>query len=505
MQSTLLKNVQGHLCRGRNGSRKCSQQLVHLNPTEGAPLGARGVSSVGGYARKYTKECVDHHVSPYVWHFTLDSSFSRRAIISSGILSGNSHAFRTYGECHDILPVETQKLKHSMLPKHMNFATNTKSKKTGKDADGKKDSTKQYEGSSQSMTNDPFSEGINESSGLKGYPYEGMENIGEKKKKSKLKVLVYLFIISFGGYVSYKVYQNDMNLSKAEESIVKDFVHLIYTYEEKMSKQNSKFMTCLSEKLNKQIAMYFLQLDADKSSGFLISDALSFLSDLNIKEDNAIVKSFIKNGVGKNMEMKKLSGCSLQQFAELLESLILVSKTKQENGLAQGGEIQTDSNQDNNYLNVLQNYLNCLVTIVKTSNLYLYIQMKKNAASSSASSSEGGQEGEQIDDLEMAILNKLTKYNDKYVQKQNLTLEYLLSKEELSNFKKNANLSRREEEKELLLIEKKKLEEKIQLMLKLQEKKNLTETEIKRLQDLKIKLRNVKYTIKKEELMKYFQ
>ncbi|ANQ05850.1 Uncharacterized protein PCOAH_00001010 [Plasmodium coatneyi] len=501
MQSALLKNVHGQLCRGRNGSRKCSQQLVRLNPTEEAPLGARGVSSVGSYTRNYTRDCADRHASPYVWQFTLDSSFSRRAIIYAGTWSGSSHPFGTYGKCYGILHVGTHKLEHPMLANHVTFATSTKSKKTGKDADGKKDSTKQCEGHDQSMANDSHSEGINELGGLKGYPYEGTENIGGKKKKSKLKLLVYLFTLSFGGYVSYKVYENDMNLSKAEESIVKDLVHLIYTYEEKMSKQNSKFMTCLSEELNKQIAMYFLQLDADKSSGFLISDAISFLNDLNIKEDNAIVKSFIKNGVGKNIEMKKLSGCSLQQFAELLESLILVSKTKQENDSSKG-ELQTDSSQDNYYLNMLQKYLNCLVSIVKTSDLYLYVQMKKNAASSSP---EGGQEGEQIDDVEMAILNKLTKYNEKYVQKENLTLEYLLSKEELSKFKKNANLSRKEEEKELLLIEKKKLEEKIKLMLKLQEKKNLTETEIKRLQDLKIKLRNVNYTIKKEELMKYFQ
>ncbi|GAB64440.1 hypothetical protein PCYB_011730 [Plasmodium cynomolgi strain B] len=503
MHSTLLKNVHGQLCRSRNGSGKCCQQLVRLNPSEGASLGARGVSSAGGYTRNYARDCVDHYASPYAWHFTADSSFSRRANSSSSTWSGSSHAFGTYGECYGILRVGTHKLEHSMLVNHVSFATGTKSKKPGKGAEEKKDTAKQYEAYGESGTKDPLSEEINKATQKEGDPFEGTENIGGKKKKSKLKLVVYLFSITFGGYVIYKVYQNDFNLSKAEESIVKDFVNLIYTYEEKMSKQNSKFMTCLSEKLNKQIAMYFLQLDADKSSGFLISDALSFLNDLNIKEDNAIVKSFIKNGVGKNIEMKKLSGCSLQQFAELLESLILVSKTKQQNGSSEGA-VQTVTKQDNYYLNMLQKYLDCLVYLVKTSDLYLYVQMKKNAASSSASSPQEGQE-EQINDLEMAILNKLTKYNDKYVQKQNLTLEYLLSKEELSKFKKNANLSRKEEEKELLLIEKKKLEEKIQLLLKLQEKKNLTETEVKRLQDLKVKLRNVKYTIKKEGLKKYFQ
>ncbi|KJP89360.1 hypothetical protein AK88_01026 [Plasmodium fragile] len=502
MHSALLKNVHGQLCKSRNGSGKSCQQLVRLNHTEGAPLGARGVSSVGGYTHNYTRACTDHHGSPYVWQLTPESSFSHRANIYPATWSRTFHTFGKYGACYSLIRVGTSKLEHTMWANHMAFATGTKNKKVGKGAEEKNDTTSKYGAHGVRTSTDPLNEDINDTSGKEGYPYEGIENMGKKKKKkSKLKLLVYLFSISFGGYVSYKVYENDMNLSKAEESIVKDLVNLIYTYEEKMSKQNSKFMTCLSEQLNKQIAMYFLQLDADKSSGFLISDALSFLSDLNIKEDNAIVKNFIKNGVGKNMEMKKLSGCSLQQFAELLESLILVSKTKQENGSSQG-QLQNISNDDNYYLNMLQTYLNCAVNIVKTSDLYLYIQMKKNAASSSP---EGSHDGEQKDDLEMAILNKLTKYNDKYVQKENLTLEYLLSKEELSKFKKNANMSRKEEEKELLLIEKKKLEEKIQLLLKLQDKKNLTETEIKRLQDLKIKLRNVKYTIKKEELKKYFQ
>ncbi|EUD66639.1 hypothetical protein C922_02960 [Plasmodium inui San Antonio 1] len=522
MHSALLKNVHGQLCRGRNGSGKYCQQLVRLNPTEGAPLGARGVSSVGGHTRSYAgrytgsypgnytrndpRDCAEHHASPYTWHLTADSSFFRRTNRSSATWSGNSHAFGTYGECYGILRVGTHKLQHTMMAKNVAFSTGTKSKKTGKGAEEKKNTTKQYEVDSDSVMKDSLSEEIKEATGKEGDHSEATENIGEKKKKSKLKLIMFPFSIAFGAYVMYKVYQNDMNLSKAEESIIKDLVHLIYTYEEKMSKSNSKFVTCLSEKLNKQIAMYFLQLDADKSSGFLISDALSFLNDLNIKEDNTIVKSFIKSGVGKNIEMKKLSGCSLQQFAELLESLILVSKTKQQNGSSQD-TLQTGTNQENYYLNILQRYLDALLYIVKTSDLYLYVQMKKNAvsSSSSASSPQEGQQEEQTDDLEIAILNKLTKYNDKYVQKKNLTLDYLLSKEELSKFRQNANLTRKEEEKELLLIEKKKLEEKIQLLLKLQAKKTLTETEVKRLQDLKAKLRNVKYTIKKEELKKYFQ
>ncbi|KAI4841238.1 hypothetical protein MKS88_000476 [Plasmodium brasilianum] len=315
-----------------------------------------------------------------------------------------------------------------------------------------------------------------------------------KKKRSKMKIIGYVLTTLACSYIIYKVYKNDMNLSKAEESIIKDLVNLIYTYEEKMSIQNSKFVTCLSENLNKQIAMYFLQLDADKNSGFLINDAVNFLSELNIREDNTIVKNFIKNGNGKTTELKKLSGCSLQQFAELIENLILVNKTKNEND--QGNDKSYTLQKNGSfYINILQQYLNIFVNFYRTTNLYLFFQMKKNNSSHNE---------EKLDNLEIQILDKLVKYNEKYVDKKNLSLDYLLSKEELNNLRKNNISKRKDEEKELLLIEKKKLEEKIQLLLHVQLKKNLTETEIKRLHDLKTKLRNIKYTIKKEELKRYF-
>ncbi|CAD2109591.1 conserved Plasmodium protein, unknown function [Plasmodium vinckei] len=317
-----------------------------------------------------------------------------------------------------------------------------------------------------------------------------------KKKSSKVKIMGYTFILIFGTYASYKVYKNDFNLSKAEESILKDIFNIIYTYEEKGSVKNSKFITCLSENLSKQIAMYFLQLDTDKKSGFIINDALIFLSELNINEDNEIVKKFIKNGNGKNNELKKYSGCSLQQFAELIESLILANKTKTHNNVSQNSDLNNllENDPKKYYINIMQNYLDNFINTIKTSNLYLYYLNNK----------KDSQNEDILDNLETLILDKLTKYNDKYVDKKNLSLDYILSKEEMDLLRKNCVSNKKDEEKELLLIEKKNIEDKIKRLLDLQKKKKLTETEIKRLQDLKENLKNVKYTLKKEQIKRYF-
>ncbi|GAW78938.1 hypothetical protein, conserved [Plasmodium gonderi] len=473
MNGWLLRSIHTQFSRSRNGNGKCCKQLVPSNPSERPLCTSRCLSSTRTLCvdAAFEKQC--NKINLRFMGYTSYSSWMGR--------------WQTFG--------------YGIITNQVGFSTTSTKENFSKGGEEKKNHTKQHKPVSENEKNESLNQDTNEINSNDDDIYGINENMGKKKKKSKLKLIVYTFTIGFGFYVIYKVYQNDMNLSKAEESIVKDIVNLIYTYEEKMSIQNSKFVTCLDENLNKQIAMYFIQLDTDKSSGFLINDAINFLKDLNIKEDNTIVKNFIKNGNGKNIEMKKLSGCSLQQFAELIESLILTSKAKNENSQFSSAT-ETAASDNKYYMNLLQQYLNCFINLVKTSDLYLYYQMKKNASSSSDASSKAA---ENMDDLEISILNKLTKYNDKYVDKKNLSLDYLLSNEELRNFRQNNNVSKKEEEKELLLIEKKKLEEKIQLLLKLQSKKNLTETEIKRLQDLKIKLRNIKYIIKKEELKKYFQ
>lgn len=319
-----------------------------------------------------------------------------------------------------------------------------------------------------------------------------------KKKWTKFRIFYYSFNTVFLSYVIYKVYKNDMNLSKAEESITKDFVKLFYCFEEKKSLENSKFVTCLDEQLNKQIAIYFMQVDTDKSSGFLRNDAVNFLAELHIKEDDEIVQKFINQGIGRQKELKKISGCSLQEFAELIENIILRSKTRNEKLILPVPKKPTSfENTKQFYLSFLQYYLDTCVNYWKTSPFYMHFQKKKQ---------KGKQEEtaylEKLENIENDILDKLTKYNEQYVDKNNLPLLYILSEEEIRQ--NRTTFSEEKAEREILLIEKKKIEEKIQLLNKLQLKKELNETEVQRLNDLKGKLKNIRRTLWKEELKRYF-
>ncbi|KOB60858.1 hypothetical protein PFHG_02590 [Plasmodium falciparum HB3] len=376
------------------------------------------------------------------------------------------------------------------------FSGNAKKKRIGNKSLEERNITKDVEYIYQNNNSDMFFDSDEKSSYVNN---SEMEYEKKKKKRSKIKLLFYSFNIIFGGYVIYKIYKNDLNLSKAEEDIIKDIINILYSNEEKVSIRNSKFLTCLNDELNRQIAMYFIQLDTDKKSGFLRSDAIQLLLELNIKEEYPLIKNFIKNGVGKNNDEKKLSGCSLQEFAELIENIILTNKSpvmdeQEEN------QTPTFKNEKEYYMYISQQYLDMVVNFIKTSNLYLYYQMNKKRKNNEANSFPYD-----MDNFEKEILNKLMTYNNKYVDKNNLSLDYLLSKEELNNLRKNNNPSKGQEDRELLLIERKKIEEKIKLLQQLQRKrKNLTDIEIQRLIDLKAKLRTIKKVIWKEELKKYF-
>ncbi|SOV21901.1 conserved Plasmodium protein, unknown function [Plasmodium sp. DRC-Itaito] len=378
------------------------------------------------------------------------------------------------------------------------FSSNVKKKRIGNKSFDERNMTKDVEYIYQNNNSDFFFDSDEKSSYINNSEME-YEKKKKKKKRSKIKLLFYSFNIIFGGYVIYKIYKNDLNLSKAEEDIIKDIINILYSNEEKISIRNSKFLTCLNDELNRQIAMYFIQLDTDKKSGFLRSDAIQLLLELNIKEEYPIIKKFIKNGIGKNNDEKKLSGCSLQEFAELIENIILTNKSpvideQEEN------KTPTFKNEKEYYMYMSQKYLDMLVNFIKTTNLYLYYQMNKQRKNNDINSFPYD-----MDSFEKEILNKLTTYNNKYVDKTNLSLDYLLSKEELNNLRKNNNPSKGQEDRELLLIERKKIEEKIKLLQDLQRKrKNLTDIEIKRLIDLKAKLRTVKKAIWKEEIKRYF-
>ncbi|EDO05772.2 uncharacterized protein BBOV_IV001750 [Babesia bovis T2Bo] len=97
---------------------------------------------------------------------------------------------------------------------------------------------------------------------------------------------------------------------------------------------NSRFNACLNSEVLDYVARYFIKFDLLKENGFTRRDAILFLEGLGIEEKHPLVEQFIAGGVGESRDHRIVSGCSLQEFAELLESLVL------ENRINGGNEIE---------------------------------------------------------------------------------------------------------------------------------------------------------------------
>ncbi|CDR98079.1 hypothetical protein, conserved [Babesia bigemina] len=91
---------------------------------------------------------------------------------------------------------------------------------------------------------------------------------------------------------------------------------------------NSQYNVCLQPDVLRSLSTYFIKFDLTKENGFRRSDALMFLETVEIATDDPIVDRFIAAGVGESREHRMVSGCSLQEFAELLEALVLDSRMK---------------------------------------------------------------------------------------------------------------------------------------------------------------------------------
>jgi len=86
---------------------------------------------------------------------------------------------------------------------------------------------------------------------------------------------------------------------------------------------NSQFNVSLDATTQVQIAAYFIQFDLDKETGVRRSDVLALLPELGFSAESPVVKNFLDKGRGRTAERKRLSGCSMQEFAEAIEALIL--------------------------------------------------------------------------------------------------------------------------------------------------------------------------------------
>ncbi|KEP62366.1 UNVERIFIED_CONTAM: hypothetical protein HHA_209680 [Hammondia hammondi] len=152
-----------------------------------------------------------------------------------------------------------------------------------------------------------------------------------------------------GGFV-YVLAENDFNVAKAEWAIGEKIRARVFKYTRNGPRQeaadNSKFSVGLSEDLQKEIALFFLQLDLDKPNGVRRSDVMELVKKLGFSPSSGVCKIFLENGQGRTADVKRVSGVSLQDFAELLEGLILEEEVD-----AAGGSKPTEAESSSGLVN----------------------------------------------------------------------------------------------------------------------------------------------------------
>eukprot|EP00920_Eleutheroschizon_duboscqi_P012690 GHVT01030058.1.p1 GENE.GHVT01030058.1~~GHVT01030058.1.p1 ORF type:complete len:519 (+),score=141.44 GHVT01030058.1:378-1934(+) len=143
-----------------------------------------------------------------------------------------------------------------------------------------------------------------------------------------LKATSVVLLCGFSAVGIYFLREAEYNVAKAELLIARALVNFFYGAAAPPSPAslNSKFSLALPEELQRELSLYFIQLDIDKENGFRRSDALLFLEQVGLAADEAVVSRFIQAGKGKHASAKKLSGCTLQEFAELVEAALLESE-----------------------------------------------------------------------------------------------------------------------------------------------------------------------------------
>uniref|UniRef100_A0A0G4I5X1 Uncharacterized protein n=1 Tax=Chromera velia CCMP2878 TaxID=1169474 RepID=A0A0G4I5X1_9ALVE len=177
--------------------------------------------------------------------------------------------------------------------------------------------------------------------------------------------------IGLSGIVGFFVYKADFNLAKAEWLMGEWWIDNVSGRPGLPENvRNSQYKSCLKEETMREFAIFFLQLDSDKSNGVVRSDLLSFLEQdcgLDIyerdaegkkkkkksdgvekEEEKGSVKRFVKKGLGgRTDDKKRVSGCSLQEGIEFLEDFVLEHRGREleEKNQPEGEKLQSDSEE----------------------------------------------------------------------------------------------------------------------------------------------------------------
>ncbi|CBZ49911.1 conserved hypothetical protein [Neospora caninum Liverpool] len=181
---------------------------------------------------------------------------------------------------------------------------------------------------------------------------EGEKERSEEKSDSKWGFRHYFFsalgLGLAGGFV-YVLAENDFNVAKAEWAVGEKIRARVFKYTRTGPREDaadrSRFNVGLGDDLQKEIAIFFLQLDLDKPNGVRRSDVMDLVEKLGFSPSSGVCKLFLETGQGRTADVKRVSGVSLQEFAELLEGLILEEELEAAVGnSAQSGVAGTEEN-----------------------------------------------------------------------------------------------------------------------------------------------------------------
>ncbi|GFE55447.1 hypothetical protein BaOVIS_028510 [Babesia ovis] len=145
----------------------------------------------------------------------------------------------------------------------------------------------------------------------------------------QLKVASYVSGIAISIYGTYVFVSSGFQLDRSKRKVLLHFYGMLYgnTLPKRVQALlNSRYSACLDQDVLRYLSAYFIKFDLIKDNGFTRRDAVLFLENIGIDATNPFVAQFIAAASGDSMERRMVSGCSLQEFAELIEALVLEEK-----------------------------------------------------------------------------------------------------------------------------------------------------------------------------------
>lgn len=166
------------------------------------------------------------------------------------------------------------------------------------------------------------------------------EPLGLSERKDlilwQLRLSAYISGIAVSVYGGYVLFSSGFELERSRRKFLLHWNSLLYGSglpPKVHAILNSRFSACLSSELLQSLSAYFIKFDLAKDNGFRRRDAILFLESVGIDVDNAFVQHFIASGTGESKDHRLVSGCSLQEFADLLEAIVLEDRMNGSGGL----------------------------------------------------------------------------------------------------------------------------------------------------------------------------